>query len=400
MCYHRFPYCDLSETHYEIVASALNSNPSHLTELDLSLNDLQDSEVKQLFAALASPNSHLSGLSVTFISMFYSFFRLKLCNLSEISCTALVSALKSNPSHLQHLDLSFNNLYDSGVKQLCCFMERPHCRLETLNLENCRLSEISCAALVSALKSNPSHLKHLDLSRNKLQDSGVKQLCGFLESPHCRLETLSLVFCSLSEISCATLVCALKSNPSLLKHLDLGRNKLQDSGVKQLCGFLESPHCRLETLRMRGCRLSEISCASLVSALKSNPSHLKHLDLSRNKLHDSGTRQLCSFLESPHCSLDTLRSLHLQCIYTEKTSCSALASALKSNPSHLKHLNLSGNNLQNSHVMQLSDLVKSSHCTLEDLRLVVNWRQRSGVSYKPSAYSLTTFFSKGVRREW
>ncbi|XP_055363079.1 ribonuclease inhibitor-like [Betta splendens] len=174
--------------------------------------------------------------------------RLINCGLTETHCEVVASALKSNPSHLTHLDLSGNNLQDS-VKVLCAGLESPHCRLETLRLRGCSLSEISCDSLVSALKSNPSHLTQLDLSNNNLQDSGVKHLCGFLESRHCRLETLRLRNCSLSEISCDSLVSALKSNPSHLIQLDLSWNNLQDSGVKHLCGFLESRHCRLETLR-------------------------------------------------------------------------------------------------------------------------------------------------------
>uniref|UniRef100_A0AAQ6ISV5 B30.2/SPRY domain-containing protein n=1 Tax=Anabas testudineus TaxID=64144 RepID=A0AAQ6ISV5_ANATE len=291
------------------------------------------------------------------------------CNLSERSCKALSSVLSSQSSSLRELDLSNNNLQDLGVKLLSAGLENPHCKLETLRLGfinlskffcphsklpleeetssrtrlivgghlgrlllllhhccysstsnysltqmlscytslffrliGCNLSERSCEALSSVLSSQSSSLRELDLSNNNLQVSGLKLLSAGLENPHCKLETLRSV-----QVCCEALSSVLSSQFSSLRDLDLSNNNLQDSGVKLLSAGLENPHCKLETLRLSGCLITEKGCASLASALSSNPSYLRELDLSYNHPGDSGLKLLSAGLEDPHWRLDTLR---------------------------------------------------------------------------------------------
>ncbi|XP_053534922.1 ribonuclease inhibitor-like [Ictalurus punctatus] len=232
--------------------------------------------------------------------------RLCVCNLTEESCRVLSSVLSSNSSRLRELNLSDNNLQDSGVKLLSAGLENPHCTLEKLSLRVCKLTEESCRVLSSVLRSNSSRLRELNLSHNNLQDSGVKLLSAGLENPHCTLEILRLCKCDLTEESCRVLSSVLRSN-SRLRELNLSDNNLQDSGVKLLSAGLENPHCTLEILRMWNCRITDEGCAALASALRSNSSsHLRELDLYVNNPGESGEKLLSDLLKDPHCNLETL----------------------------------------------------------------------------------------------
>ncbi|CAI5669419.1 unnamed protein product [Oreochromis niloticus] len=106
--------------------------------------------------------------------------------LSMIQCSAVADMLQISEKVLHVLDLQTYKTSHQG--QLRLIPAVRNCR--KARLTHCRLSETHFEVVASALKSNPSHLTELDMSLNDLQDSGVKHLCAGLESPNCRVETL------------------------------------------------------------------------------------------------------------------------------------------------------------------------------------------------------------------
>uniref|UniRef100_A0A8C1SW52 Uncharacterized protein n=1 Tax=Cyprinus carpio TaxID=7962 RepID=A0A8C1SW52_CYPCA len=230
--------------------------------------------------------------------------------MTDEGCSAVTSALKSNPSHLRELNLSRNKLGDSGVKNLSDLLMNTQFKLEKLDLCECSITEKQCLILTSALKSNPSHLRELNLSRNKLLgDSGVKNLSDLLMNTQFKLEKLELSFCYMTDEGCSAVTSALKSNPSHLRELNLSRNKLGDSGVKNLSDLLMNTQFKLEKLDLCDCSITEKQCLILTSALKSNPSHLRELNLSWNQIKNTGVNHLCDVLKDSRCRLERLRSV-------------------------------------------------------------------------------------------
>ncbi|XP_056311255.1 NACHT, LRR and PYD domains-containing protein 3 [Danio aesculapii] len=233
--------------------------------------------------------------------------QLRKCGITNEGCAALASVLRSDSSHLRELDLSLSKLEDRGLKLLFDGLKDPHCKLEKLELSDCGVTVEGCAALSSVLRSDSSPLRELDLSWNQLGDAGLMRLSDGLKDPRCKLEKLKLCSCDITDEGYTALASALKSDSSHLRELDLSWNKLREVGVKLLCDGLKDPHCKLETLRLRNCGVTDKGGVALASALRSESSRLRELDLTENKLGDASEKLLSALKNDPHYKLEILR---------------------------------------------------------------------------------------------
>uniref|UniRef100_A0A671XH48 NACHT domain-containing protein n=1 Tax=Sparus aurata TaxID=8175 RepID=A0A671XH48_SPAAU len=110
----------------------------------------------------------------------------------------------------------------------------------------------------------------------------------------------------LSVIHCSALAYMLQMSEKVLDQLNLKKYKTSEEGRRRLIPAVRN--CTKAVLS--GCGLSETHCEVVASALKSNPSHLRGLDLGNNSLKDSGVKLLSLGLESQNCALESLKSVH------------------------------------------------------------------------------------------
>uniref|UniRef100_A0A8C1LZ29 NACHT domain-containing protein n=1 Tax=Cyprinus carpio TaxID=7962 RepID=A0A8C1LZ29_CYPCA len=125
------------------------------------------------------------------IQQYLTSGRIKETKLSSSQWSALVFVLLTSEDELKEFRLDkfvkeTNNPENMKVLQKLLPVIKES---RSVQLSDCGVTDKGCAALTSALRSNPSHLRELSLSWNKLRDS-VKLLSDVLQNPHCKLEKL------------------------------------------------------------------------------------------------------------------------------------------------------------------------------------------------------------------
>ncbi|XP_037630662.1 NLR family CARD domain-containing protein 3-like isoform X3 [Sebastes umbrosus] len=262
--------------------------------------------------ALQSPNGHLDLFLRFLLGLSLETNQTLLRGL----LTQTESSSQTNQETVQYIKkkISENSSAEKSINLFHCLnelndrslVEEIQQSLSSGRLSTDELSPAQWSALGFILLSSGEDLDVFDLKKYSASEEVLLRLLPVVKASNKAL----LGGCKLSERSCEALSSVLSSQSSSLRYLDLSNNDLQDSGVNLLSARLKSPHCKLETLRLPGCNLSERSCEALSSVLSFQSSSLRYLDLSNNDLQDSGVTLLSAGLTSPHCTLESLRTDH------------------------------------------------------------------------------------------
>ena len=190
-------------------------------------------------------------------------------DISVESIDSLCKALSANSS-MRTLDMRGCHLTTSHCVCLGQLLRHPiHCKIEKLDLSNCRMTSDGVGEVVSGLSDNHT-LRQLDLGYNHIGSEGAVAVATMLKR-NSSLERLDLGSCSIGSSGGVELGAALERNKTL-RVLVLSWNSIGDDGVRGLCAGLEN-NSSLKKLNLYGDKsLGEEGVSLLLKCVEKNKS--------------------------------------------------------------------------------------------------------------------------------
>uniref|UniRef100_A0A8C1U8U5 NACHT domain-containing protein n=1 Tax=Cyprinus carpio TaxID=7962 RepID=A0A8C1U8U5_CYPCA len=241
----------------DVLNEKLSSKHAH----EFTCHTISDLHQRAVDKALQSKNGHLDlflrfllGLSLESNQRLLKYLLTHIINISykeEKTIEYIKTRIRLNRSPEKSINL-FHCLNELGDQSLVSEVQDY---LRSGGLSSTRLSSSQWSAVVFVLLTS-EQLDKFDLSKyisreqnqnDMTPDKLLLKLLPVVEASR----SARLCKCGVTAEGCAALSSALRSNSSQLRELDLSGNKVGDAGVKLISDALKDRRCKLETLRGR-----------------------------------------------------------------------------------------------------------------------------------------------------
>jgi len=288
-------------------------------------------------------------------------------------------ALKS----LEEINLSHNGMGDEFIDVICDFLMLKG--LTKLNLSFNKLTKISVKKLVATLKGC-KRLLYLDISYNDFTSDKYSciLLCGALK------ECDKIAHFGINDSSGDSSLRFINNHSSSLTSINLEDSKFKKKNWETLSKILSSKKCKIQRLSLKFCTMNYNFTQNLIKALRKNNT-LIYLNLYNTALGDLQGTKIILALEKN----EILEELDLGSNFLSIQFCQAFGHVLRNNY-HLRKVNISKNQMitrenyffileglvHNQSIISLGDLidtkigVKCRECTekLLNLNKNIEWR--------------------------
>ncbi|XP_044176770.1 NACHT, LRR and PYD domains-containing protein 14-like [Acropora millepora] len=300
------------------------------------------------------------------------------CSLAPIDVAAVLHFLE-NAEDVLHINLSKNRLEDFGVKEVLNFIVNRDSKLKWLNLAANNVTDNAAKDFAEALKHSNCKLESLDLRRNNFTDNAAKDFAKALKHSNCKLESLDLSFNKFTDNAAKDFAAALQHSNCKLKSLALSNNKFTDNAAKDFAAALKHSNCKLESLDLSDNKFTDSAAKDFAAALQHSNCKLKSLALSIINFTDNAAKDFAAALAHSNCKLESL-----DLSYNELTDNAAkdFAAALKHSNCKRESLYLSYNEFTDNAAKHFAAALKHSNCKLKSLALsIINFTDQAAKDF-------------------